>query len=130
MARILIVDDDFDIKLMLAKHLELMGHTPILASNGWEALIAMEHRPIDLILLDVMMPGMDGPTFLRILQESSQDHLLPVLVISALGESEAKNRFAGLRVAGILPKTQKLLDELFASIDHLLKSYSAVTSES
>src|SRR5436190_4915980 len=127
MARVLVIDDHFDTQLMLAKHLDVSGHTPILACNGWEALIALEHRPIDVILLDVMMPGMDGPAFLRVLQGSDRDRTIPVLVISALETADAAQRFGDFKIAQILPKTNQLFDNLMGAISSAL-SGAAVTA--
>src|SRR5258705_9287869 len=84
MPRILIVDDNEDPRMMLGNFLSLAGHETIFAANGWEALLTLEHANVDLILLDLMMPGMDGQTFLRILRQGQKKANLPVAIVTAL----------------------------------------------
>src|SRR4051794_16882841 len=82
MRRILIVDDNEDTRMMLGNFLSLAGHETVFAANGWEALLTLEHTPVDLILLDLMMPGMDGQTFLRILRQGQRNRNLPVVIVT------------------------------------------------
>src|SRR5688572_8448376 len=103
MATVLVVEDNVDTRDLVVHYLIEGGHDVALASNGWEAILAMEQRPVDLILLDLMMPGMDGAGFLRIHQHS-KNHAVPVVVLSAMEEKEAQEAVRGLNVAEILPK--------------------------
>jgi CheY-like chemotaxis protein len=84
MARVLVVDDDPDHCEVVSKLLQKAGYGTATASNGWEALIALDNGKFDLVLLDLMMPGMDGATFLNILRHDQRRKDLPVLVVSAL----------------------------------------------
>src|SRR3954469_8334281 len=84
MARILVVDDDADHCELVSKLLQKSGYETASAANGWEALIALDNGTFDLVLLDLMMPGMDGATFLNILRHDERRKNLPVLVVSAL----------------------------------------------
>lgn len=86
MFNILVVDDHAHIRRLYEYTLEKNGYKPYTASNGREALAVLEHDHIDLILLDIMMPEMDGYTFLRTLRESDSD--IPVLVITARDGAE------------------------------------------
>lgn len=79
--RILVVEDDRGTRRLTEDILLDAGYDPITAANGLEALEIMEHRHIDLIVLDVMMPKMDGFALLRQLRSSGSD--LPVLVVTA-----------------------------------------------
>ena len=81
MFHILVVDDDKNTRLFLGAVLEEAGYTVSTASDGEEALKMMDRVHIDLVVLDVMMPQMDGYEFTRLLRES--DNNLPILMISA-----------------------------------------------
>ncbi|HET8567875.1 MAG TPA: response regulator [Candidatus Limnocylindria bacterium] len=80
--RILAVDDDKDLREFYGALLRDEGHEVLLARDGLEALTQLGSAP-DLILLDLMMPVMDGYEFLRRLREHPQGRHVPVLVVSA-----------------------------------------------
>ena len=81
MFNILVVDDDRNTRLLMPALLEAEHYTVFLACNGEEALQVMEQQEIDLVILDVMMPKMDGYAFTRVLREAKND--LPILMVSA-----------------------------------------------
>ena len=81
MFHILVVDDEKNTRLLLRAILEAEHYTVFLACNGEEALQVMEQQEIDLVILDVMMPKMDGYAFTRVLREAKND--LPILMVSA-----------------------------------------------
>lgn len=81
MFRILVVDDDKNTRLYLRAVLEGNGYTVVTAENGEAALDAMDKEHVDLVVLDVMMPQMDGYEFTKTLREG--DNNLPILMISA-----------------------------------------------
>ena len=81
MFHLLVVDDDKNTRLFLTALLEEAGYTVTAASNGEEALEKMDRVHIDLVVLDIMMPRMDGYEFTRLLRESDND--LPILMVSA-----------------------------------------------
>lgn len=90
--RILVVDDNEFGRDLIARLLIHQGHTVEVAASGDEAqtrLTDPQLPPIDLILLDVMMPGMTGPEVLRWLKSDSRFWHLPVLMVSALGEDDS-----------------------------------------
>src|SRR4051812_11776375 len=120
MAYVLIIDDEPDTREVLGRILRMEGHSVAYAGNGWEGLISVQEKLPDLILLDVMMPGMDGPTFLKVLQRQSEAQLVPIVVITAFGESEAAQRIKRMGVTAMLPKTQRLLDELMDLVRSIL----------
>jgi CheY-like chemotaxis protein len=122
MATILIVEDDPDTREILARYLTLAGYDHVSASNGWEALLAVDQHEIDLILLDVMMPGMDGVTFLNILRNAQTKGATPVVIVTAMSKQEMTNRFRDLPVQAILPKTQELFEDLMRTISRILEA--------
>lgn len=81
--RILIVDDDPEIRRLLADYLERNSFTPVTARDGREMRQALDRHAIDLIVLDLTLPGCDGLTLCRDLRSQSN---LPVLMLTARGE--------------------------------------------
>ena len=81
MFHILVVDDDKNIRLLFRAELENAGYTVVTASDGAEALEIMDREHVDLVVLDIMMPNMDGYEFTRLLRESQNN--LPILMVSA-----------------------------------------------
>lgn len=71
--RILIVDDDADIRSVLLRRLEVNGAECFVASNAFEALSAMERQPFSLVISDIMMPGMSGTEFLRLVRRKDPE---------------------------------------------------------
>lgn len=83
--RVLIVDDEADTVFLIKNLLRMAGYDVFSASNGWDALQKVKDSPPDLVLLDLLMPDMDGWEILRYLREMSQ---VPVIIISALESKE------------------------------------------
>ena len=81
MFRILVVDDDKNTRLLLKAVLESASYTVCTANNGEDALDVMDREHIDLVVLDIMMPGMDGYEFTKTLREAQST--LPILMVSA-----------------------------------------------
>ena len=81
MFQILVVDDDRNTRLLLRAVLQAENYTVFTAENGEDALRVMDTEHIDLVVLDVMMPKMDGYEFTRILRQT--DNNLPILMVSA-----------------------------------------------
>jgi CheY-like chemotaxis protein len=103
--RILIIDDEDDIREVAALSLEtIAGWEVVVANSGAQGLArAIEYKP-DAILLDVMMPGMDGPTTFRELRKNPATAHIPVLLLTAKVQSSDQRRFADLGVNAILLK--------------------------
>ena len=81
MFQILIVDDDKNIRRFLSLVLSSAGYKTFDADSAKEALHIMEKQKIDLIILDIMLPGMDGYAFAKLLRECNND--IPILMLSA-----------------------------------------------
>lgn len=103
--RILIIDDESDIREVAAMSLETVaGWEVMVASSGAQGLIrAVSYQP-DAILLDVMMPGMDGPTTFRELRKNPATTHIPVLLLTAKVQASDQRSFAGLGVQAVLLK--------------------------
>jgi DNA-binding NarL/FixJ family response regulator len=124
-ARILIVDDEPLNVDYLEQELEGQGFETETAANGLEALDRVAASPPDLILLDVMMPGMDGISVLRILKDDPETRLMPVVLMTALNAVE--DRVRGIE-AGADDFLSKPVDdrELLARINTALASKRAI----
>ena len=84
MKRILVADDEMSIRLLYSEELREEGYEVFTASNGREALEVVEKEPLDLIILDIKMPEMNGIEVLRRIKEQHPN--LPVLLSSAYSE--------------------------------------------
>ncbi|MEP6599422.1 MAG: response regulator transcription factor [Actinomycetota bacterium] len=93
-SRILVVDDDETLAEIVAGYLERAGHTVQQVSDGRAALTAVADQPPDLVILDLMLPEIDGLEVCRQVRAKHPD--LPVIMLTALGEAE--DRIAGLEV--------------------------------
>lgn len=102
--RVLVVDDNRLNRFTLAQHLRQQGHTVALAENGQQALEAVQAQPFDLVLLDIVMPVMDGYEVLKHIRGDPTLRNLPVIVISALDEIDSAVRCIGMGAADYLPK--------------------------
>ena len=83
MARIAVIDDEESVRRLLQLVLELAEHEVLLAEDGVQGLDMIRHQHPDLIVLDVMMPSMDGLTMLKQLHAEEKAQGIPVLVLTA-----------------------------------------------
>ena len=124
-SRILIVDDERLNVDLLEQELELLGYETISAANGREALQQVEQESPDLILLDVMMPIMDGFTVCRLLKDNPETRLTPIIIMTALDGFE--DRIKGIEAGADDFLTKPINDrELRARIQTALKMKQAM----
>jgi adenylate cyclase len=102
--RILIVDDEPLNVDLLEQELDLLGHDTIAASDGSAALQHLARQPVDLVLLDIMMPQLDGYEVLRHIKSDPELRHIPVIMISALDQLESVVRCIELGAEDYLPK--------------------------
>jgi class 3 adenylate cyclase len=102
--KILVVDDNESNRNMLSRRLERQGHTVHLAENGRRALEMLRESDFDLVLLDVMMPEMDGYQVLEHLHADDKLRGLPVIMISALDQLDTAVKSIELGAEDYLPK--------------------------
>jgi DNA-binding response OmpR family regulator len=88
--RVLVVEDEPHIRELVALHLRLEGWTPELIDNGVTALERLRAAPYDLVILDIMLPGLDGLTVLKALRRESPNADAPVLLLTARREESDK----------------------------------------
>ena len=118
MARILVVEDNDELAAALRFNLELEGHEVVVAGDGPTGLGAARVSAPELVILDLMLPGLDGFRVLKTLREDGLD--MPVLILTARGEEADKVR--GLRVGADDYVTKPVgLMELLARVEVLLR---------
>ena len=124
--RILVADDSASVQLFLQAGLEEAGFVVTLASNGREALERLETFRPDLVLTDLMMPEMDGSQLLQAIKRSGKHPLLPVIVMSTVGDRPLMRRLIRDGAATFLVKPFTInqaiitIEELFSSQFKLL----------
>jgi DNA-binding response OmpR family regulator len=96
MSDILIVEDDRDIADLVAHYLERAGHRARLASNGGDGLAAAREQTPDVIVLDLMLPGLDGLEICRALRADARTSRVPIIMLTA--RAEESDRIAGLEL--------------------------------
>jgi CheY-like chemotaxis protein len=119
-ARILVVEDDSSVRELLQRHLKEGGWTVALAENGRVALERIAEARPALILLDLMMPEMDGFEFMDALRQRECDRDIPVVVITARQLSEEDRRRLNGQVVRIIQKGQTTAEEVLAEVRRLM----------
>ena len=96
--KILVVDDESDIHEMLAEQLSEIGYETIVANDGEEALRKIQLNKPDLVILDVVMPKIDGPTVCAALKEDPKTKNIPIIFLTGLRPKEDELR--GVEIGG------------------------------
>lgn len=104
MADVLIVDDEQATLNLLGRVVTLLGHNPVPASSGQEAVEIVQTSPPDLVLLDLMMPEMDGYTTMRQIRALKIGRELPIIVVTASQELDLDCRVAAAGGDEVLKK--------------------------
>lgn len=118
MARVLVIEDSPELAYGLRNNLEIEGHEVTVANDGPHGLVQARRTAADLIILDLMLPGLDGFRLLRALRE--HDRNTPVLILTARGEESDKVRGLRLGADDYLTKPFGVL-ELLARVEALLR---------
>ena len=120
-SKILVVDDEQDIVTIIGKVLKKSGYEVTTAKDGLECIKKVETEPPDLILLDNMMPNMDGQAVLSKLKASKKTADIPVIMVTALADQE---HITGAQKGGAVEYIIKPFDYtvLLEKIDQVLKS--------
>lgn len=118
---LLVIEDERDIQKFISRVLELEGYRVLKASNGKSGLNILACNPIDLLLLDLRLPGLDGWQVLKKIRKSREDSQVPVIVITAMAGSEERQKSLRMGVK------QHLVKPL--SSHRLKKAITAVLSQ-
>lgn len=120
MAYILIVDDDPDGREVLGKFLGKAGHNVESSPNGRDALASVLTGMPDVLILDLLMPEMDGTGLLEVLRSYLRLQSLPVIVLTGLPDSPKVQQARHLGVNTILVKGKATLDDILAAVNQEL----------
>ncbi len=118
--RLLLIDDDPNLILLVKDYLEFRGYEVITAENGREALEVLEQEIPDMIICDVMMPEMDGYSFVNQVRQDERTSWIPILFLSAKGQSGDKIK--GLNIGADVYMVKPFEpEELVAQVEASLK---------
>ena len=120
MARFLVVDDEYATVEMIGAFLSLKGHEWIGAYGGNEALTLVELEAPDMIILDLMMPDMDGFEVCRRVRSMNGISDVPILIVSARTDQEAIDQAMSLGASGYMTKPLKNFNDLIVEIEQYL----------
>ena len=120
MARILIVDDNADHTMALAKVLQAKGYEVRSAANGREAINQVLSNVPDVVVLDLLMPEMDGASFLEVVRSYVRLQAIPVVVLTGVPESPLMDRTRASRVNAILAKGKARTEDIEKAIQEAL----------
>jgi len=123
--KLLLIDDDPNLVLLVKDYLEYRGYEVMTAENGYDALQVLASETPQMVICDVMMPEMDGYTFVNHIRNDPKTSWLPVLFLSAKGQSQ--DRIRGLNTGADVYMVKPFEpEELVAQIEASLKQSSRV----
>jgi two-component system response regulator CpxR len=120
MAKIMLVEDDAVLVEMYAAKFELEGHDTVIATNGEECLRLLETETHDIILLDILMPKINGFHVLKEIKKQPKLRQIPVILLTNLGEAEVdmnKELANALGVYDYMIKSHHTPDEIVAKVN-------------
>lgn len=120
MAKILIVDDDITLRDMYGERLKAEGYEIDVASNGEEAIQRVQGSKPDLILLDIMMPKVNGFATLDMLKNTPDYKNIPVILLTALIQDENKVRGMDSGAADYIIKSESMPADVIKKIQNVL----------
>lgn len=119
--KILLVEDSATIRYAMCMYIEAAGHETIVAESGEEALQILDTTPVDMVIMDVEMPGLDGFETTRLIREWLGDHWIPIIFVT--GKSEAKSLEEGIAAGGddyiIKPINQTILNAKIRAMERI-----------
>ncbi len=122
MKKILIIEDDLDIQELIQFFLEDQGYEVITASDGIDGIAVFLKEQIDLILLDILLPKMDGYAVCELIRKESE---VPIIMISALGREEDQIKGFEMQIDDYIPKPISL-PIMIKKIEAVLRRYEGV----
>jgi len=126
MPKILVIDDDPSVRSLVADSLEIEGYEVCTAEDGFAGLRAIESQKPDCVLLDVMMPGLDGHQVLQRIRAAEERPALPVVMLTAYSDDATAWQAWTEGVDYFLPKPFDA-DELLRYLDYLFEGTALIT---
>lgn len=121
MAKILIIEDDKFLRDLIAQKLQKEGYAIVEAVDGEEGVLKAREEQPDLLLLDLILPGIDGFTVLEQIKKDQKTKHIPAIVLSNLGQKEDVDRGLRLGAADFLIKAHFTPGEIIEKIKTILK---------
>ncbi|MBU4343095.1 MAG: response regulator [Candidatus Omnitrophica bacterium] len=118
--KILIIDDEEDLRKMLKIRLEQEGFNIVQANDGDVGLKTAEQEVPDMIIMDIMMPNMDGYSCLKEVRSLPKTKDIPILMLSGKEEEKVRDLFAFQKISGYIEKPFEL-DDLVVKVREILK---------
>ena len=125
MPELLVVENDPDTSEMLTKYFEASGYHVRSATNGREALVAIISRPPQVVILDLLMPDMDGAGVVEVIRSYLRLQSLPVVVVTGVPDSPLADRARELGVQRILVKGVAKPQDILRAVEKEIASSSA-----
>jgi len=124
--QVLVVDDNEDDLRIMSEHLRDSDYTVRLAGSGRDALQMIEATPPDAVVVDLVMPEVDGYTMIHLLRRNPQFRDLPIVVVTGRDLSPEERQMLQLQAYAVLPKTGNLEQELPRVLDLILRPESVI----
>lgn len=121
MKKILLIDDDEMLQELIAITIECEGHEVLKADNGRSGLEIVDQQHVDLIILDMMMPVMDGLSFLHWLRDEKKS-TIPVLALTGMGSDKNEKEIISAGATQVLFKPIEI-DDLVEAVEPLLSDH-------
>jgi DNA-binding response OmpR family regulator len=126
--KIMIVEDDKALQEIYTINFEAAGYEVMIEGDGLSGISEVVEKQPDIILLDVMMPNMDGFDFLRVMKENTSVHI-PVVVCSNLSDQTTRDKALSSGATAVLLKVNYSGKELVDKINYILSEYQAKHKE-
>lgn len=123
---VLLVDDERENRELVSTILDLCGYESIQAGSGAEALQLLTENPVDIILLDIMMPDMDGYEFCRQLKQSKNLTHIPIIMLTALVDEASRRKSFEVGANDFISKPFKM-DDLIGKIEKQVRDVQGGT---
>lgn len=121
--KILLVEDSATIRYAMCAYIEHSGHDTLVAESGEQALQILDTTPVDMVIMDVEMPGLDGFETTRLIREWLGDHWIPIIFVT--GKSEASSLEEGIAAGGddylIKPVNEIILNAKIQAMERITK---------
>lgn len=121
MKTILLIEDDYYISDLYKRTLEKEGYSVVIANDGEEGKNAMGTSTPDLVILDIMLPKINGMELLQTFKEDPKTKSIPVLIMSNLAQDEIIKEASDLGAAGFIIKAQNTPSQIVEQIKTYLK---------
>ncbi|VUD52113.1 Phytochrome-like protein cph2 [Thalassocella blandensis] len=119
--KILLVEDSATIRYAMCSYINAAGHNPIVAESGEEALQILENTPVDMIIMDVEMPGLNGFETTRLIREALGEHWIPIIFVT--GKDEDTSVEEGIAAGGddylVKPISQVILNAKIRAMERI-----------